>query len=518
MYLLVLTAVLAVYVYFRFRTNFSLPFIGNALSIPSSHQWIAFSRWGKEYGKHIALLCSDIIHLDVCGTSIVVLNSYNAAIDLLDKRSAIYPIGHWLSFRVYDAANITSSRPKLIMARELMGWENTLFFQPYGSPWLAGRRLMHEQFQSSAATRFHPQQIIASHHLLSRLLESPQDFSDHIRHAAGSLSMSIAYGIETLRAQDPLIETAAASLAAVVVAANPGSFLVDVLPFLKHVPAWVPGAGFQRKARQWKQETAKMVNIPFQITKQALTDGVAAPSFTRHGLESMDAFKDAKSQEELIKWTAADIYVGDVAAIQTFMLGMLANPEAMKAAQAEIDTVVRPGFLPTFEDEERLPYISAIRQETLRWNNVTPMAVPHSTTEEDIYQNYRIPAGSVVLANVWAMTHDEHEYPEPFKFRPERFLKDRKLDLEVRDPTNLAFGFGRRVCPGQHLGSSFLWIVIASILSSFDITKAVDKGGKIVEPSYAYLPGLVGFPVPFRCSVQPRSREKANLVKMLVEG
>ncbi|KAJ7765339.1 cytochrome P450 [Mycena metata] len=506
MYPLVLTAVLAICVYFRFRTNSrrlppgppKLPFIGNVLSMPSSHEWITFSQWGKKYG-------SDIIHLDVLGTSIVVLNSYNAAIDLLDKRSAIY-----------------SDRPRLVMARELMGWDETLFFQPYGSQWRAGRRLLHEQFQFSAATRFHPQQITTAHRLLSRLLESPEDFREHIRYAAGSLSMSIAYGIETLPAQDPLIETAAANLAAVVAAATPGSYLVDVLPFLKHIPAWVPGAGFQRKAQYWKQETAKMLNTPFVITKQALADGVAPPSFTRHALDNMDTSEDGRSQEELLKWMAADIYVGgadtSVAAILIFILGMLSNPEAMKAAQAEIDAVVRPGFLPTFEEEERLPYISAIRLETLRWNNVTPLAIPHSTTEEDIYQNYRIPAGSTIIANVWAMTHDENEYPEPFKFRPERFLKDGKLNREVRDPTSAVFGFGRRVCPGQHLGSSFLWIVITSILSSFDITKAVDEDGKIVEPSYACISGLLSFPVPFRCSIQPRSQEKAHLVKTLVEA
>jgi cytochrome P450 len=50
---------------------------------------------------------------------------------------------------------------------------------------------------------------------------------------------------------------------------------------------------------------------------------------------------------------------------------MLSNPVAMRAAQAEIDAVVRPGFLPTFEDEENLPYVSAIVKETLRWHPVT---------------------------------------------------------------------------------------------------------------------------------------------------
>ena len=42
------------------------------------------------------------------------------------------------------------------------------------------------------------------------------------------------------------------------------------------------------------------------------------------------------------------------------------------------------------------------------------------------------------------MLNDERDYPEPEKFKPERFLKDGKLDSSVRDPMHIAFGFGRR--------------------------------------------------------------------------
>lgn len=42
------------------------------------------------------------------------------------------------------------------------------------------------------------------------------------------------------------------------------------------------------------------------------------------------------------------------------------------------------------------------------------------------------------------MLHNEEDYPEPSVFKPERFIKDGKLDLNVRDPALMAFGFGRR--------------------------------------------------------------------------
>jgi cytochrome P450 len=43
-----------------------------------------------------------------------------------------------------------------------------------------------------------------------------------------------------------------------------------------------------------------------------------------------------------------------------------------------------------------------------------------------------------------AMLQDPVAYPDPFKFKPERFLKDGKLDPQVQDPGDIAFGFGRR--------------------------------------------------------------------------
>ena len=43
-----------------------------------------------------------------------------------------------------------------------------------------------------------------------------------------------------------------------------------------------------------------------------------------------------------------------------------------------------------------------------------------------------------------AMLNDERDYPEPREFRPERFLKNGELDSSVRDPMDIAFGFGRR--------------------------------------------------------------------------
>jgi len=139
-------------------------------------------------------------------------------------------------------------------------------------------------------------------------------------------------------------------------------------------------------------------------------------------------------------------------------------------------------------------------------------AIPRLLTTDDEYRGYRLPAGSIVIGNAWAILHDEAIYPDPHDFKPERFLLNGKLNPMVKSP-EAAFGFGRRLCPGRHMALSSIWISVVSILATFDITKAVDEEGNIIEPSYEYFSGLISAPLPFKCSIKPRSQETVALIQ-----
>ena len=60
------------------------------------------------------------------------------------------------------------------------------------------------------------------------------------------------------------------------------------------------------------------------------------------------------------------------------ILGLLEHPEILKKAQAQIDSVVKPGHLPDLDDKPSLPYITAIVKEALRWRDVVPLGTSYS--------------------------------------------------------------------------------------------------------------------------------------------
>jgi cytochrome P450 len=83
---------------------------------------------------------------------------------------------------------------------------------------------------------------------------------------------------------------------------------------------------------------------------------------------------------------------------------------------------------------------------------------------------------NVYLRCFRAILHDPEIYPDPEKFKPERFLNP---DGSVRDdPTlSLAFGIGKRACPGRHFVNATIFIITSSVLSVFNVTKAKDENG-----------------------------------------
>lgn len=198
--------------------------------------------------------------------------------------------------------------------------------------------------------------------------------------------------------------------------------------------------------------------------------------------------------------------------ISALFLLLALNPTALQKAQAEIDAVIGPSRLPTFEDRSSLPYVDAVVKEVLRWHAVVPIGVCHRSVEDDIHDGYLIPKGSLVFANIEGMLHDKRYYKNPMKFDPARHLPELSGRPAERDPRDICFGFGRRICPGINLADDNLFITCASVCAVFNVNKFVENG-KIVEPVYDKTPGLITHPTPYKVSITPRSDSAVQLIR-----
>jgi len=234
-------------------------------------------------------------------------------------------------------------------------------------------------------------------------------------------------------------------------------------------------------------------------------------SFTSKHLRFEDGRFVEEDVQEYVKWCSAALYIGGgdttVSVLTTFFLLMALYPDVQSRAQSEIDQLAL-GRLPTFDDCDSLPYVTAIIKEVIRWGPVAPLGLPHRVMVDDIYENYFIPKGTKIIANIWAITHDEDIYPNPHTFDPGRHLGDNPQS----DPFQYVFGFGRRVCPGAHLAEMSLFLNISNILAVFNVYKPVDKDGMEVEPNIAWTTGSTMHLKPFDCQIKPRSRQYLMLL------
>ncbi|KAI1433056.1 cytochrome P450 oxidoreductase OrdA-like protein [Xylaria sp. CBS 124048] len=471
-----------------------LPLIGNIFDFPP----IGVHIWGH-WLKHKDLY-GPISSVTKWGTTVIILNSAELACELLGKRSSIY-----------------STRMRSEFGGKMIGWENNLVLQPYNKRYRAHRKSIHSMIGTETTTMSYLSlQAAEAHRFLFRVLQEPDKLALHIRSETGALVLKTVYGYTVdHHKEDPLVKIVNTATEWFSDALIPGAWLVDMIPALRYVPEWLPGGGFKKTARYWRSLLVAAAEKPFWFTRQRMAEGKYGKSYvTDFGLDL------SPEDEDIVKWTSFTLYTAGADttanAITSFFLALTLYPEIQAKAREEIDRVVGSGRLPAYNDRDRLPYVTAVVTETLRWQPVLPVAFPHATTDDDVVNGYYIPKGSIVIPNVWWFTHDPAVYPNPLTFDPSRFLGDNPCP----DPRDHVFGYGRRICPGRYFAYASLWLTIAQSLAVFDISEGSDKNGignierpQAEKPTLLVSSGLISHLVPFKATIKPRSPQHEALIR-----
>ncbi|PPQ67719.1 hypothetical protein CVT25_009325 [Psilocybe cyanescens] len=463
--------------------------LGSANQALKSQAWITYTEWSKKYG--------DIMYLNIYGEHTVILSNLDDTVELLERRSRVY-----------------SSRQKNPYIK-LMGWDFNVGLIPYGDLWRRHRKLFQRFFRPKASVQYEPIQTAKIHNLLHDLLTTPSNFIQHCKKNASTMIMAILYGHDISDEMSThfasLAENSVRELSSSI---RPGGYAVSYIPILRHLPAWFPGAGFQRHAAEVRKLTTQMKDIPLDYVGKGLLHGTSSASLVSDLLENCYV----QREYDVIKDFAATAFAAGadttVSALESFFLAMSLFPEIQKKAQKEIDQVIGVTRLPTTADRPALPYVEAVYRELMRWAPVTPLNLEHTTTEDDIYKGFYIPKGTAVYANTWALTRNEEKYPNPELFNPDRFFTaDGQLN---NDDTVLTFGFGRRICPGRHLASTTVWLTIVSVLATFDLKGSKNKETVPISVVERLADGLIVHPLPFECDIIPRRGNVKTLIREAV--
>ena len=155
-------------------------------------------------------------------------------------------------------------------------------------------------------------------------------------------------------------------------------------------------------------------------------------------------------------------------------------PEVRDRLLSELDT------LPADADPTaiaRLPYLNAVCQETLRIYPIAINPFPRTLKVPMELMGYQFEPGTTLLISVYLTHHREDIYPEPKQFKPERFLERQFSPYEY-----LPFGGGNRLCIGMAFAQYEMKLVLATILSRYNLTLADNRPVKPTRRGFTVAP------------------------------
>nr|AIL94139.1 cytochrome P450 CYP3029A1 [Tigriopus japonicus] len=174
------------------------------------------------------------------------------------------------------------------------------------------------------------------------------------------------------------------------------------------------------------------------------------------------------------------------------------NPHVQAKAQAEIEQVVGHNRMVDLEDRPNLPYVQAMIHEIIRFSDIHPIGVMHSPSEDTELEGFKLPKGTFIFPNFHAVHRDPRHWEKPEELYPEHWL-DANGQFVPNHEGFIAFGAGKRKCPGQDVAQMELFSFVANLIQKFNFKLPASDCGTI-ETSM----GCVVSPKPYDLVLEAR--------------
>lgn len=460
-------------------------------------------RWKPKYGNllpyrlpiigHILLFCgkSKDIHktleywADRTGYDSFTLQIFNLEVVVVNSYEGIYEM-------LVTKGKQLGGRFKLFRLEYTFG-EKDVNGSSYSQQWKKKRNLLHLYMKQygDGIQRFENISVAICGNLIELIANKAKNndaicVKDDINQAFTNVVSSIIIG-RKFDQKDPLFKKwlKLSDIASKdIISLNSGCEL-DLFPWLRHFGNST-FKGLQEFTNISKELSAGIFDETLNSAYSKENYGLAHMLFNEMNKPEVD-YLDA----DTIRLLIMDLMLGGILTssrlFYAFLQIMAAYPIIQEKIFSEISKVVDKNTttVVTLKHRENMPYTQACLLELQRYVSILPVAFPHVAMVDTNILGNKIKKGAIVVPNLWHLHHSSTYWENPWLFSPERFLDEGQVVAtdHINRRRVMAFGAGTRVCLGQTLAKTRLFLFCTGVLQKFKVESINDlEAWKLQDP------------------------------------
>lgn len=252
---------------------------------------------------------------------------------------------------------------------------------------------------------------------------------------------------------------------------SPLARIVFSLPYLQQdLGRWSPWGYYLSLRQQFDQLVYTEINERREQPERSRTDILSQLVFAQD--ETGESLTNRDVRDLLPSFIIAGRNT-EASAITWALYWIHKKPAVRDRLLQELDSL---GKFPDPISIVGLPYLSAVCNEALRINPIQVLTLPRRAESPIELMGYELSPGTVLRGSIYLTHQREDLYPNPKEFKPERFLERQFSSYEF-----LPFGGGARRCPGEAFGLFEMKLVLATILSRYELA-LVDRRPERPKP------------------------------------
>jgi cytochrome P450 len=329
------------------------------------------------------------------------------------------------------------------------------------------RKLIMPSFQGDRMLAFGDAMRAAADRLVDELpLFQPFSFQGRMQDVTLEIIVRTVFGVT---AADELAELTKAVRATLALTTWPGLLLPAMQRDWGPLSPW---GKFRRHADQVDAILHRKIKLLREVP-----DGSIASSLVHARGEAGERLTDQEIAEQLVTLLVAG-HETTATALAWGLDGLLENPAVQAELLAELRTV--PDL--AIDKIARLPLLDATVKESLRRMPVIPL-VGRRLSEPLRVRGFTIPVGTVVAPCIYLAHHRPEAFPDPDRFEPRRFLRDKPTSFEL-----FPFGGGIRRCIGAAFATLEMKILFAVLLTRLSLRRGSSAPTRPIRRSITLAP------------------------------